>query len=128
MIVVDTSILVAILKQEPGFDEMSWRIVSEPEIVVPAVVVVEAYTVAKALGYEPEDIDEIIDMANARVEPFTPEDIAFALDALRRFAGRPAGLTFVDRLVYATARRLNAPLYFVGNDFAATDVIRASSF
>ena len=35
---------------------------------------------------------------------------------------RSAGLNFGDCFAYACARRLGAPLLFVGDDFAQTDV------
>jgi ribonuclease VapC len=48
-----------------------------------------------------------------------------ALDAAKkygRFVGHPAKLNFGDCFSYATAKSLKAPLLFVGNDFAQTDI------
>jgi ribonuclease VapC len=47
-----------------------------------------------------------------------------AIDAFRRYGkGRhPARLNFGDCFAYATAKAIDAPLLFVGDDFRATDV------
>jgi ribonuclease VapC len=48
-----------------------------------------------------------------------------ALEAARTFGratGHPARLNFGDCFAYASARALNVPLLFVGNDFALTDI------
>ena len=52
-----------------------------------------------------------------------------AADAFMRFGrGRhPAALNFGDCLAYATARSLGDALFFVGDDFAKTDVGSARS-
>lgn len=60
-----------------------------------------------------------------------PVDAAFAAsvaDAYDRF-GRgvhPAGLNFGDCFAYALAKTRGAPLLFVGDDFAQTDIIAAA--
>jgi ribonuclease VapC len=60
----------------------------------------------------------------------TPIDAVIAgaaQDAFMRFGkGRhPARLNFGDCFSYAVAKVMNAPLLYVGNDFAQTDIVAA---
>lgn len=58
------------------------------------------------------------------VAPFDDRHRRVATDAFLRFGkGRhPAALNFGDCISYATAKVAGAPLLFVGDDFAKTDV------
>jgi ribonuclease VapC len=47
-----------------------------------------------------------------------------AIDARKRYGGRPARLNLGDCFAYALAREKDAVLLFKGNDFLATDVKR----
>lgn len=61
------------------------------------------------------------------VVPLTEARARAAAGAYGRFGKgfHPAGLNFGDCFAYALAREYDAPLLFVGNDFAQTDVTPA---
>jgi ribonuclease VapC len=61
------------------------------------------------------------------VIPFDERHWSLAAEAFIRFGkGRhPAALNYGDCMTYATARRAGAPLLYVGDDFAKTDISAA---
>lgn len=75
-----------------------------------------------------EFLDAFIEEAGVELYPVNEEQAHIALDARIRF-GRGMGhggvLNFGDVFSYALAKSLDAPLLYVGRDFAATDVTSA---
>ncbi|AXV16228.1 VapC toxin family PIN domain ribonuclease [Neorhizobium sp. SOG26] len=123
MIVVDTSALIAIIKDE----EMGWAcsniMAREPRIIMSAGTLVEARIVA--LGARRlSTLDEIIAGSIAEVIPVTDERARFVSDVYWRWGKgfHRAGLNFGDCFAYATAKEFDCPLLYIGNDFAQTDV------
>jgi Uncharacterized protein conserved in bacteria len=123
MIVVDTSALIAIIKDE----EMGWAcsniMAREPRIIMSAGTLVEARIVA--LGARRlSTLDEIIAGSIAEVIPVTDERARLVSDVYRRWGKgfHRAGLNFGDCFAYATAQEFDCPLLYIGNDFAKTDV------
>ncbi|MCK8779007.1 type II toxin-antitoxin system VapC family toxin [Rhizobium sp. NTR19] len=123
MIVVDTSALIAIIKDE----EMGWAcsniMAREPRIIMSAGTLVEARIVA--LGARRlSTLDEIIAGSIAEVIPVTDERARLVSDVYRRWGKgfHRAGLNFGDCFAYATAQEFDCPLLYIGNDFAQTDV------
>ncbi len=123
MIVVDTSALIAIIKDE----EMGWAcsniMAREPRIIMSAGTLVEARIVA--LGARRlSTLDEIIAGSIAEVIPVTDERARFVSDVYWRWGKgfHRAGLNFGDCFAYATALEFDCPLLYIGNDFAQTDV------
>lgn len=131
LIVVDSSAVVAMMLDEPGADALAIRLAAEPpgERLISAANYVEAGTVLAGRRREPlqgvSDLDAFLVDAGIAVAPV---DEALARDALQariRFGkgfGAAAGLNFGDCFAYALARRLKAPLLYVGDDFGATDL------
>ena len=72
-------------------------------------------------------LDELIESLNALVVPLDEATVQQAVIAYERYGkGRhKANLNFGDCLVYATAKYLNLPLLFKGNDFIHTDLLSA---
>ncbi|MBN9624372.1 MAG: type II toxin-antitoxin system VapC family toxin [Actinobacteria bacterium] len=99
--ILDTSALVAVLFEEPGFQELERKMLGTSVI---------------AIGLR-ESMDIV-------VIPFEQPHWETAADAFIRFGkGRhPAALNYGDCMAYATARLADRPLLFVGDDFARTDV------
>lgn len=128
MIVVDTSAIAAMLFGEPTARRIV-EILEREEAVMAAVTWVELGIVVEART-GPEGVvllDEL--MRRAQIEVHTI-DAALAHEALvawRRFGkgNHPAGLNLGDTFAYALARRLDAPLLFVGDDFSRTDIVAA---
>jgi len=134
LIVVDTSAVVAILFAEPTASALSKRLARETfgDRLMTAAAYVEAGTVLAGRHASPERALEILDgflaSGGIRIVPITEALARIALDARIRFGrgfGAPAGLNFGDSFSYALAKSLNAPLLFVGNDFAETDIVPA---
>jgi len=135
MIVVDSSAVVAILFGEASSTALAERLAADPDRVISAASYLEVGTVLagrrrsdrlKAI----DDLDTFLDEAGIVLAPV---DAAQARLALRahiahgRGMGHGAPLNFGEAFAYALARSLDAPLLFVGDDFAATDVSAALS-
>lgn len=126
MIVVETSVLVAIVTAEPGYERLLDAVIAADDPVLPASCLLEAHMVVR--GRFPPAMSETLDGVRAatglRVLAFTPEHADAARAAFDRYGrGRhPAGLNFGDCMAYAVAKVEAAPLLYVGGDFGRTDV------
>jgi len=125
MIVVDTSAVMAVLLNEPTSDRVI-QCLSDNALSISAGTLSELFIVAKARGYAAE-LDEMLEAIGAEVRIV---DGAIARGVQEAFVnwgkGRhPAGLNFGDCFAYATAKNINAPLLYVGDDFAKTDIDKA---
>ena len=72
--------------------------------------------------------DELVDVAELRVEPVTHDQARIARDAYRDFgkgSGHKAGLNFGDCFAYALAKSTGEALLFKGDDFGRTDITPA---
>ena len=123
MIAVDTSALMAILLQEPETAACTEALVTDDQLVVSAVPVVEALVVAERRGLGSE-------MAGL-IDGLALEVVSVSLTVAKRVAesyaqwGRgvnPGGLNFGDCFAYEVAKTRNCPLLYVGTDFARTDI------
>jgi len=126
VIVVDTSALVAVLQREAGFELVSRSLVEADRRLISAGTLTEAKIVAVMRGYL-EELNELIDALHVEVVAVDADTADTAAAAYRRWGkGQSrAKLNFGDCFAYALAKAMNAPLLFVGNDFAATDVVAA---
>jgi ribonuclease VapC len=124
MIVVDTSALIAIVFNEPDAQQYLDALANADRVVIAAPSVLELRTVlCRKLGRDHMfDADALLALPSLEIADWTADDLGFATDALRRFGGRPASLNFGDCIVYALAKRLDAPLLYKGEDFARTDI------
>jgi ribonuclease VapC len=130
MIVVDASAVIAMLFGEPLSGALAARLAADADRVISVTSYVEAGTVLA--GRRRSDRLQAIDdldafLAAAGIE-IAPTDAAQARLALRarigfgRGMGHGGALNFGDTFSYALAKALDAPLLFVGNDFAGTDL------
>ena len=126
MTVVDTSALVAVLTHEPEASALLDRIAAEDDLLVSAGTLLEALVVLQARHGEEgvRDLRLLLHAAGARVVPFDADQVELAHAGFVRFGkGRhPAALNLGDLYAYALAKAHGAPLLFVGDDFARTDV------
>lgn len=124
--IVDTSALVALVLQEPGFEDIQQKLAAAPQLGIGAPTLTELGIVLSArLRRDARGlIARLLDEAGVRVIPFGDAHHATALGAWLRFGkGRhPAALNFGDCLSYATARLAGRPLLCVGDDFPRTDL------
>jgi ribonuclease VapC len=124
--VVDTSALIALLKNEPESARLAVAIESDASRLISAATVVEAGLVIEA-RYGPvggRELDLLIAKAGLSIEAVTREQAEVARGAWRRFGkGRhSAGLNFGDCFSYALARVTGEPLLYKGDDFTHTDI------
>ena len=129
MIVIDSSALVAILRDEPERRPFIDAIVDHGEPRISAATYVEASMVMELrLGDRGgREIDVLIEDVGMAIVPVDQAQATIAREAFRRFGkGRHrAALNFGDCFVYALAKTLDAPVLFKGDDFALTDIKRA---
>lgn len=125
MIVVDTSAIIAIDLREPNHALLLARMRSRTQRFIPATAVVEATMVLSRVHRDPKAaLDRYISDLGLTAATIDEAVIVAAQEAFLRFGkGRhPAKLNLCDCFSYATAKVMNAPLLFVGNDFAQTDI------
>lgn len=126
MIVVDTSALMAILLAEPGSDRLIELLESEPQVLISAGTLAEALVVAarRNVGAGMASLVEGLGFEVVALSEAGARRVAEAYARWGRGVHR-AALNFGDCFAYALAREANAPLLFVGEDFALTDVAAA---
>jgi ribonuclease VapC len=128
-VIVDSSALITIIREEPGFSSYLDRLLASPNTRMSAATFLEA---AIVIDRQPDPraaakLDEIIEQLDITIEPVTAHQARIARDAYRRFGkggGHPAKLNFGDCFAYALAKVFDEPLLFVGQDFVHTDVGR----
>ena len=126
MIVIDTSALMAVLLKESDSDRIMALLEADEDFVISAGTLAEIRIVALGQGLE-DDLDQLLDAINLEVETLAAADTRAVSKAYSQW-GRgfhSARLNFGDCFAYATAKRLNAPLLFVGDDFSKTDITPA---
>lgn len=124
--IVDASAILAIVFQEPGYDDLLERIAAAPAVAAGTPTLAETGIVLHArLGAAADGLlERMLDELDIQEVPFGEIHWREAVDAFRRFGrGRhPASLNFGDCLTYAAARLSGEPLLFVGDDFSRTDL------
>jgi ribonuclease VapC len=131
--IIDTSALVAILRDEPEAEICARAIESAAERRVSAVNFVEAAVVIDG-SRDPiasRRFDDLLREARVLIEPVTEIQARLARDAYRDFgrgSGHPARLNFGDCFAYALAKVTGEPLLFKGDDFTQTDMKSAGQF
>lgn len=129
--IIDTSALLAILRDEPDAEVIASAIQQASVRRVSAATFLEAAVVID-MSRDPiasRRFDELIAVAGIVVEPVTEEQARIGRAAYRDFgrgSGHPAQLNFGDCFSYALARATGEPLLFNGTDFIHTDVAPAT--
>lgn len=124
--VLDTSALIAILLQEPGYERLAIAIENAGEILVGTPAILEAGMVLSARMQQDARplVQALLRQIRARVVPFDEAHAWAATGAFLRFGrGRhSAALNFGDCMSYAVASNSGRPLLFTGDDFGKTDI------
>ena len=126
--IVDTSVLIAILRDEPEAPAFA-AILAEKlgQARISAANFLEAAIVIDA-SRDPiasRRFDTLLEKARIQIVPVSPEQAMMARAAYRDFgkgSGHPAGLNFGDCFAYALAKTSGEPLLFKGSDFSCTDI------
>jgi ribonuclease VapC len=124
--VLDTSALVAILRDEPERADFVRLLARAEDPLISAATLLEASIVlhAKAGDDGVADLDRLLRAAGVRCVAVDAQQALAARTAWVRYGkGRsPAGLNFGDCFSYALATTRERPLLFKGEDFSQTDV------
>ena len=128
--IIDTSALIAILRDEPeaaacarAIEAASRRLVSAANFLEAAIVIDGNRDPVASRRF-----DDLLREAQLVIEPVTESQARIAREAHRDFgrgSGHPARLNFGDCFAYALARLTGEPLLFKGTDFANTDITPA---
>ncbi|MEJ7014778.1 type II toxin-antitoxin system VapC family toxin [Sinorhizobium meliloti] len=141
MSLVDASVIVAILNEEAGFEELEKRIEEAgPRLYVSPLVRFEAVTAmmkielkrVKFKGDRQKIAAKVRELVDAFIEGMGARSIVIddtigqtALDAMATYGkmvAHPADLNFGDCFAYAAAKKHRVKLLYKGNDFAQTDM------
>lgn len=136
MMIVDASAIIAIMFEEREAPDCMFALQGDHSRLISAVNYVEAGTVMAGRIKDGDrheaiaDLDAFLSDFRIAIAP-TDADLARAamkarLDYGKGFGTR-GGLNFGDCFAYALAKRHSAPLLYVGDDFALTDIQSASA-
>jgi len=125
-VIVDSSAVVAVLKEEPGHEELERSMLAADALAIGAPTLVECAIVMGRV----EGDDGIAAVSNFIIDlgvvivPFDEPQVQIATEAFVGYGkGRhAAALNYGDCMTYATARQADLPLLYVGEDFARTDI------
>ena len=129
--IVDSSVLIALILQEPGHQRIGRVLRAEDKLHMSAATWVELGVVADRRLSETNRrrLDAMIDGLGIVLVPLSAAQARRARQAHRRYgpgSGSAARLNMGDCFSYALAIELDEPLLFVGDDFAHTDVQRVN--
>ena len=125
--ILDTSALIAILRDEPDALSHATAIANATVRRISAVTYVEAAAVIDG-SRDPiasRRFDDLLREAQVMIESVTEGQARIAREAYRDFgrgSGHRARLNFGDCFAYALAKSTNEPLLFKGGDFTYTDI------
>lgn len=119
--VLDSSAIVAIFKEEPGYESLVQKIDDADRIVIGSPTLVEtAIVLSRLTGKDSRPLLEaFLRRMDARVVEFTETHYLVATDAFLRYgrgSSSKAHLNFGDCLTYAVASLAKDTLLFVGDD------------
>lgn len=124
--VLDTSVLVAILSDEPEAPGLEAAIENDPVRLLSAASLLEAAIVVES-RYGPageRELDLLVHRAGVEVVSVDREQVEIARHAYQEFGKghHLAALNFGDCFPYALSKVTGEPLLFCGTDFGETDV------
>lgn len=124
--VIDTSVLIAILANEPEAELFESAIDADPVRLISAASVLEAGIVAEARYGDigGRELDLLLYKAEFEIVAVTADQVDAGRRAFSRYGkGRhPAALNFGDCFSYALAKTSGEPLLSKGHDFPQTDI------
>jgi ribonuclease VapC len=129
--ILDSSALIAIIKEEPEAKEFKAALLASSSVIISAGTYFEACLVVD--GYRnpllSARFDVLLEAIKIEIEPFSADQARIARQAYRDFgkgSGHRANLNFGDCSAYALARAKREPLLYKGDDFVHTDVRSAT--
>ncbi|GES49640.1 twitching motility protein PilT [Rhizobium sp. NBRC 114257] len=131
MMIVDASAIIAIMFEETEAPDCMMALQTDAQRLISAVNYVEAGTVMAGRIKEGDrheaiaDLDEFLTEFRIEIASIDENLARAAMKARVEYGkdfGTRGGLNFGDCFAYALAKRHSAPLLYVGDDFALTDV------
>jgi len=125
-LILDSSAVVAVVREEVGADRLLAAIADAARVAIGTPTLTEASIVlVRQMGPAGRSaLDRFLRGNDIVSIPFEEPHWRASAEAFTRFGkGRhPARLNYGDCMTYATARIADHPLLFTGNDFAQTDI------
>jgi ribonuclease VapC len=106
-VVLDASVLLAILNQEPGAETLTPEVLSGA--IISTINLAEVHGKLVGRGLPPDDAWEAVVSLIREAVPFTPEHARLAGELVAQ--ARPLGLSLGDRACLALGLSLKAPVY-----------------
>lgn len=127
LMIIDSSVLVAIVLEEPGSQSFIDQIAEAPTRFISAASFLECSVVlSRRLGPNGvHDFRTLLEKSRIQIVEFSEVQALIASTAYQRYGkgmGHPAQLNILDCCTYALTAHLNEPLLFKGNDFVLTDL------
>lgn len=127
---IDTSVIVAILADEPDADGFAAKLSAAPHRYTSGLVILEAaMRLSSLLKVDPIEaeirIQQVLEEARIAIVPIDGSIAGKAVAAFAAYGkgrGHPAQLNLADCMSYACAQAYRVPLLFKGNDFSRTDI------
>jgi ribonuclease VapC len=117
--IVDTSAVIAIALQEPGWEALYQKAIAAPELLISCGTLQELLIVGLRKGVLTE-----VEMLLTNLDlDYVPVDLVLALKGLELYqqygkgGGHPAQLNYGDCFAAALASMRHIPLLYAGNDF-----------
>lgn len=125
--VVDTSVLLHILFEEPGWEaSVAYLLGQEARLLSVASLVEAQAVIAGRTSRDPQSVlDRLLLELNLELTPLSVEQGRLAREAYLRYGkgqGHRAQLNYGDVMTYALAKDRGETLAFVGDDFNHTDL------
>jgi ribonuclease VapC len=126
-VIIDTSALVAIVRDEPDAAALTHAIATAEMRHMSAATYLESSIVIDRSNdlVLRARLDDLLREMDIEVVAVTPEQARLARVAHQHFgrgSGHPARLNFGDCFAYALAKERDEPLLYKGDDFAYTDI------
>ena len=128
--VIDTSVLVAILTGEPEMVPFIRRLEAEPTLQISAASLVEATAVmlGRSGPRAVSNLNDYIEASRIDIIPVSVSQARLAQQAYLNYGKgqHGAALNFGDCFAYALAKESGQALFYKGNDFNQTDIEHAT--
>lgn len=128
--IVDTSAIIALLRNEPEAEQIEQAMLSAPILRMSSFTLLECKVVILRQANDAmlRECELLLSKLGVNVESFDQDQAALAFAAYEQFGkgtGHRAQLNLGDCVAYALATSYQEPLLFVGKDFSQTDVATA---
>jgi ribonuclease VapC len=128
--IVDTSVLIAMLLEEPEGHLFDVAILRNADCRISAASYLEAsmFLSTRKSSEAVHALDLLLLRLGVKIAPFTETHARLARSAFERYGKghHPAKLNFGDCMAYALAKETGEELLFKGTDFSQTDIVAAA--